>query len=109
MPTGLSYWEKESFFYNHDAIIIGSGIVVLNAAIHLQKLVPSLKMAIPEKGFIPTDANTKNAGFTCFGSISEPIEREEITGIHRACSTYWKTLKGPSQTYNLLGDNTIDY
>jgi len=49
MPTGLSYWEKESFFCNHHAIIIGSGIVVLNAAIHLQKLVPSLKIAIPEK------------------------------------------------------------
>ncbi|MGN7987332.1 hypothetical protein ACTJKC_08330 [Pedobacter sp. 22226] len=103
MPTGLSYWKKESFFYNHDAIIIGTGIVVLNAAIHLQKLVPSLKLAIPEKGFIPTDASTKNAGFTCFGSISEPIEREEITGTHRLAALIGKRWEGPSQTSQFAG------
>ena len=66
MPTELSYWEKESFFSNYDAIVIGSGIVGLNAAIHLKKTAPSLKIVILEKGFLPTGASTKNAGFACF-------------------------------------------
>ncbi|GGH12747.1 NAD(P)/FAD-dependent oxidoreductase [Pedobacter zeae] len=109
MPTELSYWEKESFFCNYDAIIIGSGIVGLNAAIHLKKSVLSLKIAILERGFLPTGASTKNAGFACFGSISELIEQEEMIGINGLAALIEKRWKGLLKLRNLLGDNTIDY
>lgn len=109
MPTELSYWEKESFFSNYDTIVIGSGIVGLNAAIHLKKTVPSLKIVILEKGFLPTGASTKNAGFACFGSISELIEQEEIIGSDRLATLIEKRWKGLLKLRNLLGDNTIDY
>jgi len=36
MDNNISYWEKSSFF-NYDVIVVGSGIVGLNAAIHLRK------------------------------------------------------------------------
>ena len=68
MANGLSYWEKTSFF-DYDVIVIGSGIVGLNAAIHLKKSSPALKISVLESGFLPTGASTKNAGFACFGSI----------------------------------------
>jgi glycine/D-amino acid oxidase-like deaminating enzyme len=109
MPTELSYWEKESFFSNYDAIVIGSGIVGLNAAIHLKKTAPSLKIVILEKGFLPTGASTKNAGFACFGSISELMEQEEIIGSERLVALIEKRWKGLLKLRNLLGDNTIDY
>lgn len=109
MPTEFSYWEKESFFCNYDAIIIGSGIVGLNAAIHLKKTAPSLKIVILEKGFLPTGASTKNAGFACFGSISELIEQEEIMGSDRLAMLIEKRWKGLLKLRQLLGDNTIDY
>jgi glycine/D-amino acid oxidase-like deaminating enzyme len=109
MPTELSYWEKESFFCNYDAIVIGSGIVGLNAAIYLKKTAPSLKIVILEKGFLPTGASTKNAGFACFGSISELIEQEEIIGSDRLASLIEKRWKGLLKLRDLLGDNTIDY
>jgi len=109
MPTELSYWEKESFFCNYDVIVIGSGIVGLNAAIHLKKTAPSLKIAILERGFLPTGASTKNAGFACFGSISELIEQEEMIGVDQLSALIEKRWKGLLKLRNLLGDNAIDY
>jgi glycine/D-amino acid oxidase-like deaminating enzyme len=108
MPSELSYWEKESFF-NFDVIIIGSGIVGLNAAIHLKKSAPSLKIAILERGFLPTGASTKNAGFACFGSISELIEQEETAGLDCLAALIERRWKGLLKLRNLLGDKTIDY
>jgi len=108
MPNALSYWERESFF-NYDVIIIGSGIVGLNAAIHLKKSVPSLKIALLESGFLPTGASTKNAGFACFGSISELIEQEEKAGLDGLAFLIERRWKGLLKLRNLLGDNTIDY
>jgi glycine/D-amino acid oxidase-like deaminating enzyme len=108
MPTELSYWEKESFL-NYDVIIIGSGIVGLNAAIHLKKSAPSLKIMILERGFLPTGASTKNAGFACFGSISELIMQEETCGPEQLASMIERRWKGLLKLRNLLGDKTIDY
>ncbi|RQO78621.1 FAD-dependent oxidoreductase [Pedobacter sp. KBW01] len=108
MPNALSYWERESFF-NYDVIIIGSGIVGLNAAVHLKKSAPSLKIALLESGFLPTGASTKNAGFACFGSISELIEQQEKAGLDGLAALIEKRWKGLLKLRNLLGDNTIDY
>ena len=108
MPTAFSYWEKESFF-TYDIIVIGSGIVGLNAAIQLKKTVPTLKIAILERGFLPSGASTKNAGFACFGSISELIEQEECAGLDGLVLLIEKRWKGLLKLRNLLGDKTIDY
>jgi glycine/D-amino acid oxidase-like deaminating enzyme len=67
----FSIWEKECFVPKTDVIIIGAGIVGLNAAISLKQLAPSLKVSVLERGFIPSGASTRNAGFACFGSVSE--------------------------------------
>lgn len=108
MPTAFSYWEKESFF-TYDIIVIGSGIVGLNAAIQLKKTAPTLKIAILERSFLPSGASTKNAGFACFGSISELIEQEECAGLDGLALLIEKRWKGLLKLRNLLGDKTIDY
>ncbi|HVS95436.1 MAG TPA: FAD-dependent oxidoreductase, partial [Puia sp.] len=66
-------WEKESFFAPADIIITGSGLVGLWSAYYLKKRAPSLKITIVERGVIPTGASTRNAGFACFGSLTELI------------------------------------
>jgi len=67
----LSYWELQTYFKNIDLTIIGSGIVGLTAAIESKKKFPSLKVIVLERGILPSGASTKNAGFSCFGSVSE--------------------------------------
>ncbi|RZK75406.1 MAG: FAD-binding oxidoreductase [Pedobacter sp.] len=108
MTAAISYWEKLHFF-NFDVLIIGSGIVGLSAAIELKEKEPSLNIAVLERGLIPSGASTKNAGFACFGSISELIEQENscgTDGLHRLIESRWKGLL---KLRKLLGDEAITY
>ena len=70
----LSYWEQKSWFTNIDFAIIGSGIVGLSCALELRELHPEAKIVVFEKGMLPSGASTKNAGFACFGSMSEILQ-----------------------------------
>lgn len=108
MDTNLSYWEKKNFF-QADVIIIGSGIVGLNAAITLKTLAPKTSVLVLERGFLPAGASTKNAGFACFGSISELIEQEKLSGTDGLHSLISKRWKGLLKLRNLLGDAQIAY
>ncbi|WP_090879719.1 NAD(P)/FAD-dependent oxidoreductase [Pedobacter rhizosphaerae] len=108
MNSSFSYWEQTSFF-NYDIVVTGSGIVGLNCAIHLKKTYSNLKIAILERGFLPSGASTKNAGFACFGSISELIEQENLIGTDRLANLIETRWKGLLKLRNLLGDHNIDY
>ena len=66
-----SFWEQESFIKKPDVIVIGSGIVGLNASLAIKLKHPSLHVLVLERGALPYGASTRNAGFACFGSISE--------------------------------------
>jgi len=69
----ISYWEKIAFT-NYDLIVIGGGISGLFSALSFNKKKPNARIAILERDIFPNGASTKNAGFACFGSISELIE-----------------------------------
>src|SRR6185312_8405304 len=73
VEPSFSYWERTAFVDHADVIIIGSGIVGLSAALHLKRQRPDLKVTVLERGFLPSGASTKNAGFACFGSLSEQL------------------------------------
>ncbi|MCX7551245.1 NAD(P)/FAD-dependent oxidoreductase [Xanthomarina sp. F2636L] len=70
----LSYWEIKSWLTNIDYTIVGSGIVGLNCALQLKQRFPKANILILEKGMLPQGASTKNAGFACFGSLSEILD-----------------------------------
>ncbi|WP_299681710.1 FAD-dependent oxidoreductase [uncultured Dokdonia sp.] len=70
----LSYWEYKSWLSAIDYTIVGSGIVGLNCALRLREKFPKARILILEKGMLPQGASTKNAGFACFGSISEILD-----------------------------------
>jgi glycine/D-amino acid oxidase-like deaminating enzyme len=79
----LSIWEKESFFAPSDFLLIGSGFVGLWSAYFLKKRFPKKKVTILERGLIPTGASTRNAGFACFGSISEVLYDARTMGLDK--------------------------
>ena len=76
----LSIWEKESFYAPSDLIIIGSGFVGLWSAYYLKKRNPKLSITIVDRGIIPTGVSTRNAGFACFGSVTELVADREKMG-----------------------------
>lgn len=75
-----SIWEKETYFRPRDIIIIGGGLVGLWSAYYLKKANPSLQILILEKGKTPSGASTRNAGFACFGSVTELVHDARTMG-----------------------------
>jgi gamma-glutamylputrescine oxidase len=82
-PMQMSIWEKESFYAPQDVIIVGSGFVGLWSAFYLKKKDPDLKITIVDRGIIPTGASTRNAGFACFGSLSEVVHDAQTMGTEK--------------------------
>ena len=105
----LSYWEHKSWFSNVDFTIIGSGIVGINCAISLKKRYPKSNILILEKGSLPQGASTKNAGFACFGSVSEVLADLEHHSEEEVVQLVQKRWDGIQQLRNLLGDNAIGF
>lgn len=105
----LSYWEIKSWFTNVDFTIIGSGIVGLSAAIFLKEKHPKANILIIEKGFLPQGASTKNAGFACFGSLSEVIDDLKTHSEQEVFQLVKKRWDGLSLMRNTLGDKEIDF
>ncbi|MGX1927966.1 NAD(P)/FAD-dependent oxidoreductase [Flagellimonas sp. 2504JD4-2] len=105
----LSYWENKTWLTDVDFTVIGSGIVGLNCALHLKEKYPKSKILILEKGILPQGASTKNAGFACFGSISEllsDMNRHNEEEIFQLVRKRWEGIK---LLRKLLGDKEIGF
>ncbi len=69
-----SYWERETFLENYDLLVVGAGIAGLSTAIELKKRRPDFRVAVLERSWLSDGASSKNAGFACFGSLSEFVD-----------------------------------
>jgi len=105
----LSYWEIKSWFTNVDFTIVGSGIVGLNCALNLKEHFPKANILILEKGILPQGASTKNAGFACFGSLSEIIDDLKTHTEQEVYNLVRKRWKGLQLLRTTLGDKIIDF
>jgi glycine/D-amino acid oxidase-like deaminating enzyme len=104
-----SYWEYKEWFTDNDFVVVGSGIVGLNCAIHLKERFPKSKVVVLEKGLLPQGASTKNAGFACFGSTSELLSDLKNHSKEEVFQLVKKRWEGLQFIRNLLGDTNIDY
>lgn len=106
----LSFWERNTFFSDIDYLVIGAGIVGLNAALHLRTLSPKSKIIVLERGFLPNGASTKNAGFACFGSLTELSadlkNGHSLTELMDLVDLRWRGLL---RLREKLGDENIGY
>jgi len=105
----LSYWEKETFLTDVDYLIIGSGIVGLSTAIHIKKKQPKKKVLVVERGYLPSGASSKNAGFACIGSASELLSDLENGSESEVLTTVEKRWKGLLYMRKLLSDEAINF
>ncbi|MXN93249.1 FAD-dependent oxidoreductase [Flavobacterium sp. Sd200] len=105
----LSWWEINSWFANVDYTIVGSGITGLHTALRLRERFPASKILIIEKGPLPQGASTKNAGFACFGSLSEIIDDLNFHNEEEVISLIQKRWEGLKLLRKRLGDEIIDF
>ena len=104
----LSYWERDTYFSSIDILIIGSGIVGLSAALEIKQQNPKLKVVVIERGFLPSGASSKNAGFSCFGSVSELLDDLTHTSEDVVFSLVEKRWRGLQQLRANLGDESLE-
>jgi len=105
----LSYWEHKTWLANIDYTIVGSGIVGLNCALRLSQRFPDARILILEKGILPQGASTKNAGFACFGSISEvlsDLKNHTEEDVVQLVKLRWDGIR---LLRDSLGDDKIGY
>ncbi|NDJ00073.1 FAD-binding oxidoreductase [Flavobacterium sp. LaA7.5] len=105
----LSWWEIKNWFSGVDYTIVGSGIVGLHAALRLRERFPYSKILVLEKGQLPQGASTKNAGFACFGSLSEIADDLNNHTEEEVINLIQKRLGGLQLLRKRLGDAVIDY
>jgi len=109
MPFNYSYWEQTAFVGYFDVVIIGSGIVGLNAALHLKTSQPKLRVLVLERGFLPSGASTKNAGFACFGTVSEQLALLKHASEDEVVQLVDYKYRGLKRLREKLGDERIAY
>ena len=107
--THLSYWELNEYFSCFDLIVIGSGIVGLNAAFSFKNKHPKSSVLVVESGLLPSGASTKNAGFACFGSPSELMADLKTTNESVVFDTLKMRWEGLQILRKNIGDKNMDY
>lgn len=96
LPNKPSYWDVTHF----DIAIVGAGITGSMVAFFLEQYAPNLKIALLDSHPTPNGATTRNAGFACFGSISEFLDDKTTHGEAYAVNLMHRRLAGLS----ILGD-----
>ncbi len=105
----LSFWEKQTYFTGIDVLVAGSGIVGLNAAIALKQKNPRLNILVIDRGFLPYGASTRNAGFACFGSITELIDDLSHMSEPEVFDLLLRRWNGLQRLRSLLKDANLGY
>ncbi len=105
----FSYWEHKIWLSNVDYTIIGSGIVGLSCALRLRQKFPTAKILVLERGMLPNGASTKNAGFACFGSLSEILDDLNSHTEQEVLQLVRKRHQGLQLLRANLGDQNINY
>ncbi len=105
----LSFWEWKTWFSDVDYTIVGSGIVGLHAALRLRERFPDSTILVLEKGILPEGASTKNAGFACFGSLSEILDDLRTHSEEEVVELVTKRWQGLQLLRKRVGDAALDF
>lgn len=104
-----SYWEYKTFFSDVQTVVVGSGIVGLSTAIYLKQSFPDKRVLVLERDMFSAGASSKNAGFACFGSISELLDDLDVLPEHEVFALVERRYKGLLNLRALLGDAALCY
>jgi glycine/D-amino acid oxidase-like deaminating enzyme len=70
---------------------------------------PTARIAVLERGILPTGASTRNAGFACFGSMTELLADLKTMSEEELCSLVGLRWNGLRSLRQRLGDEGIGF
>lgn len=104
-----SFWEKQKIEQASDVTIIGAGIVGLSTALSIREHFPGISIKILERAPHPNGASTKNAGFSCFGSVSELLDDIQSMGEEACMEVVRMRWHGLQRMRQRAGDQALAY
>ena len=104
-----SIWEIETFYRKRDVIIIGAGFTGLWTAISIKEKFPEKSVLVIERSAIPIGASTRNAGFACFGSLTEIIADVDKMGWQKTLDLVKMRFEGLQKIKKNFRADTIDF
>lgn len=105
----LSYWERSVLLRKFDYVILGAGLVGKQIAIKLKKKHAKARIAIVDRSPISYGASTRNAGFACFGSVSEIVDDFNRSSEEAVMTLLEKRYKGINELVSNFGADNIGY
>lgn len=109
MNKSFSYWEKDAWLTPPDLLVVGGGIVGATSALIYKAHYPDHHVLLADKGVVPEGASTRNAGFTCIGSMSEHLADLKLTGRETVLKRIERRWKGLNLLKETMGEKAIDY
>ncbi len=103
-----SLWQQQTFYSTSDIIIVGAGLTGLLTAIKLKQSDNTLRVRILERGLFPEGASAKNAGFACFGSVSEILDDIRIEGESKAFGRVVDRCRGLKLLFETVSPELVD-
>lgn len=104
-----SVWELETFYRKRNIIIIGAGFTGLWTAISIKEKFPEKSVLIMERNSVPLGASTRNAGFACFGSLTEVIADSEKMGWEKTLDLVKMRFEGLKKIQTYFKSSEIDF
>ncbi len=104
-----SIWELETFYRKRDLIIIGAGFTGLWTAISVKEKFPVKSVLVVERSSVPIGASTRNAGFACFGSLTEIIADSQKMGWEKTLELVKMRLQGLKKIQDCFTPDEIDF
>lgn len=105
----ISVWELETFYRKRDIVIIGAGFTGLWTAISIKERFPEKSVLIIERNSVPLGASTRNAGFACFGSLTEVIADAEKMGWEKTLNLVKMRFEGLQKIQTYFENTDIDF
>ena len=109
MNNSISYWEREEWLQPADLIVVGGGIVGTSTALFYKEKHPEKDVIILERGMTPFGASTRNAGFSCIGSISEHLADIGLTSLETVLKRISRRWSGLETLKAVMGKEAMDY
>lgn len=103
-----SFWELD-YYANADIVIVGGGIVGINAAICIKECKPKSSVLVIDERWHGGGASVKNAGFICFGSPTEMLDDIEKFGEQYATEIFTKRYEGAIKLLERIEAQKMNY
>ncbi len=103
-----SYWESKHFG-QWEVVVVGAGLVGLATALAVRARLPSASILVLERGLLASGATGRNAGFACFGSLTELLSDVDSVGWDATLALVERRFRGSQALLARVGAQDAGY